>query len=150
MTAPIGSIGYGCDLQYSTNGGSSYGSLATVESFDLPDMKATDVDVSNIEMSVPWRLFQAGLVNGGAFKMKCIWSKAAYANVCNNLLGKTQPVTGTNGMFKLVFSDIVSTASTLVWTGYVNELAGAGPIDDKITADVTIKISGQPTFTAGT
>jgi hypothetical protein len=138
-------LGFGCDLVYSTNGGSSYTTFGQISDFQLPQIDVHDVDTSNIEMVNPWRTFQPGLIDGKVLKFKMIFAKANYNTVLNNLR-----LNGANYLFKIVFSDINTTASTFVFSGYLRMLGGAAPLDDMITCDIEIKVSGQPTFTPGT
>lgn len=141
-------IGYGCDIQISTNGGSSYATFGQVTELNLPNFKVKDVDTSNIQMANPWRSFQGGLIDGDVIKFKLIFAKANYNTVLSNI--RLSQVAGQNVMFKFIFSDIVTTASTLVVSGYINGLGGMVPLDDMITCDVSLKVSGQPAFTQGT
>jgi hypothetical protein len=138
-------LGFGCDLLYSTNGGGAYTTFGQVVSFDLPQIDVHDVDNSNIEMANAWRTFQPGLIDGKVLKFKIIFAKANYNTILSNLR-----LSGANYLFKITFSDLVSTASTFVFSGYLRMLGGAAPLDDMITCDVEIKVSGQPTFTPGT
>lgn len=137
-------IGYGCDLQISTNGGSSYSSLGEIEEFDMPDIKATDVRVSNIEMGTPWHQWMPGLLDAETIKFKLIFRKATYNTLA------TQFATRSNYLFRIVFSDLNVTASTYVNNGYFNAMGGVAPLDDKIMVNGQIRQNGIPTFTAGT
>jgi Lambda phage tail tube protein, TTP len=138
-------LGFGCDLLYSTNGGGSYTTFGQITEFDLPDIEIHDVDTSNIEMANAWRTFQPGLIDGKTVKFKLIFAKAQY----NAILGQLRNF-GSNFLFKIVFSDVVSTASTGVFAGYIRMMGGAAPLDDQIVCNVEIKISGILTFTPGT
>jgi hypothetical protein len=135
-------LGYGCDLLLSTDGGSTYNTVGSVQDLNFPDLKATDVKTSSIQMALPWHTFQPGMGDGGTIKFKLFYAKTQY----NTLLTAFRK----SYNWKIVFSDLVSTASTLVFAGYLNDLSGPMPLDDAIMVDGTIKVSGAPTFTPGT
>jgi hypothetical protein len=145
----MANIGYGCDLQYSANAGGSWTSLAAVEDFNFPNLKATDVRISNIQMAQAWHDWQPGLGDGGVLKFKIIFAKALFATIYS-LFRIKQQVAGTDLQYRIVFSDINVTASTFTMVGYINAIDGLGPLDDKITCDIGIKVCRQPTFVAGT
>lgn len=129
-------IGFGCDLQLN---GSSIGSVVDING---PGIKAKDVDISYIQMPDVWRRFQAGLADGGEITFTLIYDKVKYNAILNNFR-----VTNT---YTIVFSDIVSTASTEAMSGYINDISKKFPLDDLIVVDVKIKVSGKATFTQGT
>lgn len=135
-------LGYGCDLQLSTDGGNTYNTVGSIADLNFPDLKATDVKVSSIQQAQPWHAYQPGLGDGGLIKGKLFYAKTQYATLLSNFR--------TPRNWKIVFSDAVSTASTLVTAGYLNELGGPIPLDDAIVCDFAIKASGIPTFTQGT
>lgn len=130
-------IGYGCDLQFNSV------SVGSVVDMNGPGIKAKDVDVSFIQMADVWRRFQAGLADGGEITFTLIYDKVKY----NTLLTTNFRVLGT---WTIIFSDVVSTASTEAMSGYINGISKKFPLDDMIVVDVTIKVSGKATFTQGT
>lgn len=135
-------IGYGGEFAISTDGGSTYTSVGQVEDLTPPGAKTKDVDVSYIQMSQPWRLFKAGLADGGTCKFKIIFKHTDYYT----LFGQIR----VDNYFKATFSDLGTTASTLVFQGFLAGISNEFPMDDKVMADFEIKVSGKPTFTKGT
>lgn len=129
-------IGYGCDLQFNAV------TVGSVVEINGPTFKVKDVDTSNIQMSQPFRTFQAGLADGGDVTFTLIYAKANFNTLYNNLR--------TSGTWLIIFSDLVSTASQLSMSGFLSGLSGKFPLDDMIVFDCTVKVSGKPTFTQGT
>lgn len=142
-------IGYGCNIQISSDGGSTYANLGTIEDFDLPSIKATIIRVSNIQQSNKWHQKRGGMIDGGDLKFKMFFLKADYATILG-YVGADQIVAGTNTKIKITFSDLGVTASTAVFNGFVAEMAGVAPLDDKIMCNMSVAINGIITFTAGT
>lgn len=139
MAGPF--IGYGSDLQTDVNG-AGYVSVGSVVELTPPPIKVKDVDTSNVQMTNAWRTFTAGLADGDTCKFKLIYDKAKF----NIMITKLR----TSGNWKVIFPDIVSTASTLVFAGYVNAMPWTFPLDDMIVTDISVKVSGIVTFTQGT
>ncbi len=140
VTMPI--IGYGFEFAMSTDGGTTYVTVGEVEDITAPGVKVKDVDISYIQMSTPYRIFQPGLADAEEATFKLIFQHTKYATLLTNVR--------VMNMWKITFSDLGTAASTLVFTGYINGMKTPVPMDDKVTVDVTIKISGKPVFTAGT
>ena len=135
-------IGYGSDILISTNGGVSYSTFGQVTRIVAPDIRCGDVDVSYVQMAAPWHLFIAKLADGGQARFGLIYSKANYNTCLANIRVANN--------FKIVLPDIVTTASTLVWAGYINAVPQELPLEDLVMGEIGIKVSGQPTFTQGT
>lgn len=135
-------LGFGCDFQLSTNGGSTYASVGSVVDITVAGFKAGDVQTTSIQLTTPWHTFQAKLGDGGVIKFKLIYQKTQYQTILNNFR--------VNNLFKLIFSDVNVTASTLVISGYINEIPITLPLEDMIVTEVSVKVSGQPVFTPGT
>src|SRR5437763_152879 len=109
-------IGFGCDLAFNAV------SVGSVMEISHPDVKVTDVKTSYIQMAQPWHTFQAGLADGGDASFKLLYIKTAYNTVLGNIR--------VSGTWTLTFSDIVSTASVLTFTGYINKVSAPIALDD--------------------
>ena len=133
--------GYGFDFLMSTNGGTTYTTFGEVEDLVPPGGKCKDIDISYVQMTVPWRLFMAGLADGEESTFKLIFSHTNYATILANIRA--------SNMFKILYSDLGSTASSVVFSGFINGIKNVVPLDDKVMVDVSIKVSGKPTFVAG-
>jgi predicted secreted protein len=136
-------IGYGSDFQRSTDG-SSYATVGQVTDIVPPKSKATSINQTNLLSPSGSMEFRAGLRDGGTATFKILFKKTDFATL------QTDYSTGTTRYWKVVFSDLASTASTLAFAGFIEELGTPMPMDDKVEAEVQIKVSGVVTFTSGT
>lgn len=135
-------IGFGSDFLLSTNGGTSYNTVGQVTRIVAPDVRVGDVDVSYLQMPSPWHLFIAKLADGGQARFTLIYNKVNYATILANIR--------LSNNFKIQFPDQVSTASTLVFAGYINAIPQEMPLEELVSGEIGVKVSGQPTFTQGT
>lgn len=131
--------GVGTTLQYSTDGGTTWNSLAEVLNISGPGMTRDTIDTTALDTSGGYRTFIAGFKNPGTLTFNASFEKSQY----NTL--KTQFESDTLVKYKVTTPD----NSTFEFDGLVTEMPLTIPPDDKITMDVTIQISGQVTFTAG-
>jgi predicted secreted protein len=136
-------IGYGSDFQRSTDG-STYNTIGQLTDLVPPKMKNTTIDHSNLLSPEAWKEFRAGMHDGGSVTLKILFKKADYNTVYSDFAA------GTAQYWKVLFADLVASASTLTFKGHVEELSTPNPMDDKVELDVTIKVTGKVTFTQGT
>lgn len=119
-----------------TLSGATTGAIAQILSIGLPDQKVDDLDVTTMASTNKFREFIPGLKDAGTLKLELLYEKANYQKV-QNALG------GTPEVWTITLPD----GSTFTCTGYINANSGDSKMEDKITQSVTMKISGQPTFT---
>src|SRR5579871_2277548 len=74
-------IGYGTDLAYSTNGGSSYTSLGQVEDVSQPKIAVTKVDKTGLLSPSRTREKRPGLIDPGEVTFKLIFKASQLAVV---------------------------------------------------------------------
>jgi len=122
-----------------TLSGASTGSIGQILSIGLPDQKVDDLDVTTMASTNKWREFIPGLKDAGSMTLQLLYEKANY-NKVQGALGSTPEV------WTITLPD----GSTFACTGYINANGGDSPHEDKITQSVTLKLSGQPTFTPAT
>lgn len=128
--------GYGSFIQYSTDGGSTY-STALTEVTDIkgPGEKGKSINATHLLSPNGYEEFIPGLVDGGEVKLDLTFVKATYNAV--RALVRTTP------LWKITFSQ----GSTIVFSGFLTEIDNQIPKEDRIKADVTLKVTGKPTFT---
>ena len=136
-------IGYGSDFQRSTDG-NSYTTVGQVTDIVPPKMKATEIQHSNLQSPSGFHEFRAGMRDGGSGTFKILFKKTDYNTVFADWS------TATTRYWKWIISDLVSTNSTLAFQGFVSEIGHLNPMDDKVEAELTIKVTGVVTFTQGT
>lgn len=141
----LAAIGYGTLMQRGNADGppETFTTIAEVRSIKPPQSEADDIDVTHMLSPSGYREFIQGLKDAGEASFTVNW-------IPND---PTQAETGS-GLLALAISGAVRTwrivlpNSALVWTfsGYVKSFNPDIPVDDAMTADVTIKVSGASTF----
>lgn len=128
-----GQSGFGTTLS-----GSTSGAVANITSITTPGPEAGDIDVTVMSSTLGWREhIPSGLKEAGTIEVGC-WYVKAQSAVFAALVGaasQTWTITLPDG-------------STWACSGYVQKLGGESPLDGGITQPITIKLTGQPTFTA--
>lgn len=144
MSNSVSYIGYGCDFQRSVDN-TTWNTVGQIwEIGNIPTKTTTVIDHTNLASPGASKERRPGLKDPGDVTFKILYGKANYGVLFNDWSSRTYPL-----YWRLVFSDIVSTASTESNAGFVSKIAGELPQDDKILAEVTITFSGLPVFTAG-
>ena len=118
-----------------------YTSLAEVNSITGPSMTRAFIDVTSLDSTGGYREFITGFRDAGTISLKMNFTTASYAFMKEDF----QKVEAN--AYQIVLSD--TGLSTLEFEGLVTELPLSIPTDDKITADVTIKITGEVIFVSG-
>lgn len=117
--------------------------IAEVSSIKGPSLSRATVDVTSHDSVGGFREYIGGLGDGGelTFDMNYIPTGATH-NASTGVLSKLKNNTRTN--FKLVFTDAGPTE--WAFSGFVTKFDTSEPIDNRIMASVTIKVSGRPTL----
>lgn len=134
--------GYG--TKFRKVSGTSQTAVAQIRDLEQ-SVTGDDIDISNTDSTNRRREFIAGFVDEGEVSFDMVFTKAMY----NTIKGWVSPT--TNESFEIEFGDRTATNGTgsiLAMSGYVKELGASMPFEDKVTADVTVKVSGETTFTA--
>ena len=121
--------------------GSAYVSLAEVNSITGPSMTRAFIDVTSLDSTGGYREFITGFRDAGTISLKMNFTTASYAFIKEDF----QKVAAN--AYKIVLSD--PGLSTLEFEGLVTELPLSIPTDDKISADCTIKVTGEVYFVTG-
>ena len=98
------------------------------------------IDISTMDSTSKFREFIAGMADAGELTFTCNYDGSA-AGTANDLSTFYQAGTVYNTL--VTFPD----ASTWTCNGLFSSLGHAIPFDDKISQDVTIKLTGVPTYT---
>lgn len=113
------------------------GFTASIMNVDLSGMGVEDIDTSDV--STVWRTFDPStLKNPGELKVHIHFDP-----------DQTPPL-GTKGTIQVTYPVPAGKTTGAKWScqGYMKEFEDTAPYDGKMTADVTLKFSGQPTFAA--
>ena len=97
----------------------------------------TAVDSSDTGVTSGWRTFIAGAKDAGEITFSTVYEKNA-----------EPPMAGLVEAWTVTFPNTGTTAATFACDGFITSITDTVPLDDLISSDVTIKLSGAPTFTA--
>jgi len=120
---------------------SAWEQLAEISSITGPTMTRDFIDVTSLDSTGGYREFITGFRDAGTISLAMNFTRDTYDAF------KADFESPTANYYEIVLSDVENT--TLEFEGLVTEVPITIPTDDKITADVTIKISGQVTINSG-
>jgi predicted secreted protein len=126
-------IGYGMIFACSADGGTTYVDVAEVYDITPPSEATETVDVTHSQSPGRYREFIEALIDGG----ECTFSMNFVPGSASDKLIRAQRGQGRIPC-RITFPNGVEWRFKGVRTGY----QPAAPLDDKMTADVTYKISG--------
>lgn len=120
---------------------STWQDIAEINSIDGPGKSRDTIDVTSLDSTGGYREFIGGFRDGGTVTLPMNFTRDTYdlmnADFESNLLQN----------YEIFLPDAEHTS--FEFEGLVTELGLAIPADDKITADVTIKVSGQIVMNSG-
>lgn len=125
------------------DGGSpeTFTTVPEVRSISGPSMETDEADVTTHSSAAlgSFRQFILTLIDAGAveFDMNYVPSDPVHIGIKNDFLGRT------TRNWQLVLPGSIQTIS---FTGYVKTFPFEFPVDDAITAKVSIRLTGAPTF----
>lgn len=119
-----------------------WASIAEVNSITGPSMTRDFIDVTSLDSTGGYREFIAGFRDGGTVTLAMNFTRATYD------LMKADFESDAAVLYEIVLPDPDTTS--LEFMGLVTELPLTIPTDDKVTADVTIKVDGKVTVNSGT
>ena len=122
--------------------GSAWAALAEVNSITGPSMTRDFIDVTSLDSTGGYREFITGFRDAGTVSLSMNFTHDTYSL----LKGDFESATAQSYMICLPDAQVTS----LEFLGLVTELPLSIPTDDKVTADVTIKLSGTVDLTSGT
>lgn len=118
--------------------------IAEVTKLDLPNLKLDTVDVTSHSSTGGWREFIGTIKDGGTFSVDINYVPitATHKNATGGLLADLSA--GTAAAYSIVLPD--SPASAWSFNALVTDFKASAPVDGKISATVTFKVTGQPTL----
>jgi len=122
--------------------GSSWDYLAEVNSITGPTMTRDFIDVTSLDSTGGYREFITGFRDAGTISLSMNFTRDSY----DLMLTDFESPNANNYEIILPDDDVTS----FEFEGLVTEVPLTIPTDDKITADVTIKITGQVVMNSGT
>ena len=135
-------IGHGTQLERSDDGTSTgtFASVGTIRDVTPPGLSRDAVETTHMSSVEKWREFIGGLKDGGEMQFEMSFDPGSTETVAFH----TEINADTAGYYKLTFPD----ATEWGFGGLVTDIGPSTPLDDKMVADITIKLSGKPGFVA--
>ena len=121
--------------------GSTWEDIGEINSITGPGKSRDTIDVTSLSSTGGYREFIAGFRNPGTVVLAMNFTRATYD------LMNTDFESDDLQNYEIVLPDDEETS--LEFEGLVTELPLTIPMDDKITADVTIQVSGSVTMNSG-
>lgn len=132
-------IGFGSIITVTTTTGAA--EIGQVRSISGPGVSANDVDTTCLDSSSNYRTFSPGLLDPGEVTMNIVYDPTATA------IKRLTEYAGTRASKTFTIYHASSTGDTDAFTGYVKGIGREIPLDDLITADFTVKVTGLPGYT---
>lgn len=132
-------FGYGCVLQVTTTTGDL--AIGQIRSINGPNSQFGDVDTTCIDSSSNFRTFIPGLGDPGEITLAVAYDSTSRAHAVLSYYHKNR----SSKAFKLYHG--TTDAAENAFTAYVKGYSRSIPMDDVITADITLKVSGLPGLT---
>jgi len=120
--------------------GSQWEQIAQINSISGPTMNRETIDVTTLDSEGGYRKFIGSLRDGGDVSLPMNFTRDTYT------IMKTDFEDDDLQKYQIVLPDSFNT--TLEFEGFVTDLPLDIPLDDKVSADITIKISGQTELTS--
>lgn len=135
--------GYGTLLQID-DGAGNYTTVAEVKDITGPGYEADTIEATNHSSSGAWREWLSGLLDGGevTFDVNYLPGNATHDESASGLFGLLLNRTRRN--FRLVWP--VTPTERVTFLGIVTGFEPSAPVDDVLTASVTVKVTGSPSF----
>lgn len=138
MAASGTTIGYG-NLFYHSTDGTTFTSMAEVIDINGPGLAADAVETTHTESTNGWREFIGGLKDAGEITVTCNFRPD---NASNDTL---RGYIGSLEYYRIAW---VGLTERVTCQGILTGYSPQAPLGDKMTVDLTIKLSGEPTFAA--
>lgn len=116
------------------NANPNWVSIAEINSITGPNKSRDTIDVTSLSSTGGYREFIGGFRDGGTVTLPMNFTRSTYETMNNDFEANVHQ------HYEIELPDTETT--TFEFVGLVTELGLAIPVDDKITADVTIKVSG--------
>ncbi len=128
----------GVGTKFQRKSGGSYSSIAEVNDIKGPTKKRDTADVTSLDSTGGYREFIGLFRDSGELTLTMNFTRSGYIDM--NADFESSELAD----YQIVFPDTEET--TFQFSGFVSSISMSVPTADKVTADVTIKISGVVTL----
>lgn len=118
----------------------SFVAIAEVNSITGPSMTRAFIDVTSLDSTGGYREYIGGFRDGGDVVLNMNFTRDNFII----FLGDYEDDDTHN--YQIVFPD--TGATTIDFVGVCTDMPPSVPTDDKVTMDVTIRVTGQPTISS--
>jgi len=134
-------LGYGTVLVLCSSDNTTENNVIQVRSISGPGVSGSDVDTTTLDSSSNYRTFVGGLLDPGELTFSLVYdSTAATHALIAHLMGERH-----TAAWKVCIGSTAGTATS--FTGHIKGMSREIPLDDLITCDVTVKVTGLPGYT---
>lgn len=121
----------------------SFTTIAEVTNIGGPNLSLDAIETTSHSSIGGWKEFIGGLLDGGEVSLEINYDPVGATHDASTGLIYDM-INRTVRNFELVFPDTGNT--TWSFSALVKAFEPSEPVDDKLTASVTLKVSGQPTL----
>ena len=121
--------------------GSAWVDIAEINSISGPSMTREQIDVTSLDSTGGYREFIAGFRDAGTISLSVNFTRSTYELMQGDFEDDD------NQNYEIVLPD--DELTSIEFEGIVTEMPLSITADDKVTVDVTIKISGEITVNSG-
>jgi predicted secreted protein len=114
--------------------------IAEVNSIDGPNKSRETIDVTSLDSTGGYREFIASFRDAGEVTLEMNFTRDGYVDMNDDFESESAVD------YQIVLPDTGST--TLDFSAFVTNLGSSIPLDDKVTASVTLKITGRVILTS--
>ena len=140
-------VAFGTQLQIGTTSGSvtTFATIAEVTDISGPSISRDSVEGTNHSSGSGYREFKPGLIDGGEIGFSINYDPDADTHASGSAGGILFQLADTDvHPFRLIHPG--ETTKGWAFSAFLTKFEPKYPIDDKIAADLTLKITGKPVY----
>ena len=131
-------IGFGTDFQRGTGTGPiTYATVGEIIDLNLPELTRDTKEATHFKSQDRFREYISGLRDAG---------EAGFTLQFNSATDLATLMTDYQSEVAIPYKIVFPDATSWTFTGLVTKVAPTVSLEDRMTAEVTIKLSGKPTF----
>lgn len=115
----------------------TFTNVADVTSIDVLDIDVDNIDATSHDSTGQWREFVASLKDAGELSLDLNYDPSAHGTLFSAI--------GVEKNWQITLTD--SGAAVVTFAAFINGFSAQAPYDDKLSATVTLKVTGAVTIT---
>lgn len=128
-------IGHGTTLKF-VDSANVIGEVFNIDPFEI---SVDEIDVTTYASEDKYREYMAGLLEPGEISFEC--------HIDESDAGQNEAIAALGGAAESFELEFPSAVAKWEFDAYVSGYAPSSPLDDKMTATITLKLTGKSTFT---